>query len=149
MSWASQWGGHGDKFLVNIPATTLRISHILLKVFITKKFFGARITAYMIEAQEEDRIVRIGVRDHRVHTEWQWPFSNVHSIMMEKSAQPGAGGGDVRPSPFTIYITTYKVVVYAPAERADPYTLPYIWTLCSRVNCMPIGLVWISLNTHP
>jgi hypothetical protein len=27
--------------------------------------------------------------DHRVHTEWQWPLSGVHSIMMVKSAQPG------------------------------------------------------------
>jgi hypothetical protein len=29
---------------------------------------------------------------HRVHVEWQWPFSGVHSIMMEKFAQPGEGG---------------------------------------------------------
>ncbi len=28
----------------------------------------------------------------RVHIEWQWPLSDVHSIMMEKSAQPGVGG---------------------------------------------------------
>jgi hypothetical protein len=41
--------------------------------------------------------------------------------MMEKLAQAGGGwgGGGARPPPFTI---TYKVVVYAPAERAD--TLP-------------------------
>jgi hypothetical protein len=25
---------------------------------------------------------------HRIHTEWQWPLSDVYSIMMEKSAQP-------------------------------------------------------------
>jgi hypothetical protein len=30
---------------------------------------------------------------HKVHTEWQWPLSGVHSIMMVKSAQPGVGGG--------------------------------------------------------
>ncbi len=40
---------------------------------------------------------------------------------MEKSAQPGESGG-ARPSPFTKSAITYKVVVYAPAERAD--TLP-------------------------
>jgi hypothetical protein len=31
-------------------------------------------------------------KGHRVHTEWQWPLSGAHSIM-EKLAQPGAGGG--------------------------------------------------------
>ncbi len=28
---------------------------------------------------------------HRVHTEWQWPLSDVHSVMMEKLAQAGEG----------------------------------------------------------
>ncbi len=31
--------------------------------------------------------------DHRVHTEWQWPLPGVHSIMMEKSAQPAEDKG--------------------------------------------------------
>ncbi len=31
-------------------------------------------------------------------TEWQWPLSGTHSIMMVKSAQPGEGG--CTPSPF-------------------------------------------------
>jgi hypothetical protein len=39
-----------------------------------------------------------GTRTHRLHTEWQWPLSGVHSIMREKSAQPGVGGGmDAHP----------------------------------------------------
>jgi hypothetical protein len=38
------------------------------------------------------------------------PLSGVHSIMMEKLAQTGVG---------TISNITCKVVVYAPAERAD------------------------------
>jgi hypothetical protein len=43
--------------------------------------------------------------------------------MIEKSAKSGEGMGSERPPPFTIStITLYKVVVYAPAERAD--TLP-------------------------
>ncbi len=154
MSWASQWGERGDKFLVNIPATTLRISHILLKVFINKKFFGARITRKTVSSgihrswprlQEEDTdsTVMIGVRDHIVHTEWQWPYippwlKNQPSLVRE---------GGVRPPPFTISTITNKVVVYAPAERAYPYSTP-IWTRCSRVNCIPIGLVWLLLNTH-
>jgi hypothetical protein len=34
----------------------------------------------------------------RVHTEWQLPLSGVHSIMMGKLAQAGAGGRYSRPS---------------------------------------------------
>ncbi len=36
---------------------------------------------------------------HRADTEGQWPLSGVHSIMMEKPAQPGVGGW-CTPSPF-------------------------------------------------
>ncbi len=43
---------------------------------------------------------RIG---HRVHTEWQWPLSGVHSIKIEKAAQtaqPGEGVG-CTPTPLS------------------------------------------------
>jgi hypothetical protein len=43
-------------------------------------------------------------------------LSGVHPIMMEKSAQPGEGA---RPPPFTLFTITYKIEVYALAERAD------------------------------
>ncbi len=36
---------------------------------------------------------------HRVHTEWQRPRSGVHSILIEKSALAGEGGG-FTPTPF-------------------------------------------------
>jgi hypothetical protein len=49
----------------------------------------------------------------------QRPLSGVHSIIMEKLAQAGEGGGGVTSTPLSISIVTYKVVVYAPAERAD------------------------------
>ncbi len=49
---------------------------------------------------------------HRVHIEWQWSLSGVHSIMMVKLTLAAS----------TILTITYKVTVYAPAERAD--TLP-------------------------
>ncbi len=45
---------------------------------------------------------------HRVHAEWQWPFSGVHSIMMVKSAQPGEGGVTTT-SPFTLSTIASKV----------------------------------------
>jgi hypothetical protein len=42
--------------------------------------------------------------------------------MMEKAAQPAVRMRSARPPPFTISTITYKVVVYAPALRAN--TLP-------------------------
>ncbi len=33
------------------------------------------------------------------YTEWQLSLSGVHSIMMEKLAQAGAGGGGCTPTP--------------------------------------------------
>jgi hypothetical protein len=53
------------------------------------------------------------------YTEWQRPFSGVHSIIMEKLAQAGEGWG--------VHAHPYKVVVDAPAERAG--TLP-LFLLC-------------------
>ncbi len=67
------------------------------------------------------------------HTEWQRPLSGVHSIMMEKSAQAGEGGVGARPPPLTISTITYKVVMYAPAQKADTLHLfllyPYMYSL--------------------
>ncbi len=52
--------------------------------------------------------------------------------MMEKLAQAGQGGGARQP-PFTIFTITYKVAVYAPAERADTLLLfhLYPYLLCA------------------
>jgi hypothetical protein len=66
-------------------------------------------------------IVTEQVSECTEYTEWLWPLSGAHSIMMVKSAQPGEGGS-VRPHLFTLSIITSNVLVYAPAERAD--TLP-------------------------
>jgi len=43
--------------------------------------------------------------------------------MMVKSAQPGEGGGGGTPSPVTLSTIMSKVVVYAPAGRADTFPL--------------------------
>jgi len=69
--------------------------------------------------------------DHRVHTERQWPLSGAHSIMMVKSDQPGERVG-LRPPHLTLSTITSKVVVYAPAERADTLLLYllYPFLLC-------------------
>jgi hypothetical protein len=81
---------------------------------------------------------------HRVHTEWQLPLSGVHSIMMEKLAQDSVGGG-ARPPPFAIVTITYKVAVYAPAERADTIRLflLYPYVLCGLLS-PPHGEYWNS-----
>jgi hypothetical protein len=89
--------------------------------------------------------------DHRVHTEWQLPLSSVHSIMMEKLSQPGEGGG-CSPPPFTISTITYKVVVYAPAERADilfqlyPYMYSVFTTLPRHFSISLIILVYLIVK---
>jgi hypothetical protein len=82
---------------------------------------------------------------HRVHTEWQRPLSRVHSVMMEKLAQVGEGGG-VHALPLLLYISiiTYKFVVYAPTERAD--TLPPISSLPLYVLC---GIPFLLSRSPP
>ncbi len=67
-----------------------------------------------------------------VQIDWQCPLSGVHSIMMINSDQPGEGGGAPRPTSFTQSSLTGKVVVYAPAERADTVLLflLYPFLLC-------------------
>ncbi len=83
--------------------------------------------------------------DHRVHTEWQLPLSGVHSIIMEKLSQPGEGGG-CSPPPFTISNITYKVVVYAPAERADILPLFQLYPCMNSVFTTIPRHFSISLN---
>jgi hypothetical protein len=79
---------------------------------------------------------------HRVHRVAISTFSGVHSIMVKKFAQPGEGGG-ASPSPFTISSITNKVVVYAPADRADKLPpispLPLYDSVVLYVNCRFLG----------
>jgi hypothetical protein len=53
--------------------------------------------------------------------------------MMEIFAKAGEGRG-ARPPPLPIFTIAYKVVVYAPAERAVTLPLfllyPYVYILC-------------------
>jgi hypothetical protein len=65
------------------------------------------------------------------YTEWQRQLSGELSIMIEKLAQAGDGGG-CTPTLFHYYTITYKVVVYAPWECR--YT-PFISTLHLYVLC--------------
>ncbi len=66
----------------------------------------------------------------RVHTEWQWLLSGVHSIILQKLAQACEGGGCM-PSPF--HYSSHHVKVHVPAEWADTLTLfhpyPHVQTL--------------------
>jgi len=77
----------------------------------------------------------IEVSEHRVPQSGNCRFlAYVHSIMMEKLAQVGKGGG-ARPPPFIIFTITYKVAVCAPAERADILPVLHLYhtcTLCFR-----------------
>jgi hypothetical protein len=40
------------------------------------------------------------------YTEWQWPLSGVHSIMMEKLAQAGKGAGG-HAHPLLLYLPSH------------------------------------------
>jgi hypothetical protein len=69
---------------------------------------------------------------HRVHTEWQWPVSDVQSIMMEKSAL--AGGWGVHPHPVSLYCIFHHVQscsVYALAERANTLPVFHLYPMCT------------------
>ncbi len=82
-----------------------------------------------------------GRRGRRVldieYTEWQLPLSGVHSIMMENWPRLVRVRGGC-PLPFTVFTITYKVVVYASAERAG-YTPPFLlypyFVLCGSRYC--------------
>jgi hypothetical protein len=49
----------------------------------------------------------IPASSHRVHTEWQLPLSGVHSILMEKLAQAGEGGGCMPMHPLLLYLPSH------------------------------------------
>ncbi len=73
----------------------------------------------------------------RVHTEWQWPLSGVHSIMMVKSA-PCRGRG-CTPSPFhSIYHHEKSCDVRFSWEGG--YTPPYF-------SSTPIRTLWCPPST--
>ncbi len=68
---------------------------------------------------------------YRVHTEWRYPISGVHPIVMEKSALAGVGGG-CKPTPFAAY---YHYVRSCSVRSSCTDTLPLfhlcpIFTLC-------------------
>ncbi len=77
---------------------------------------------------------------HRVpvHTEWRLPIYNVHPIMIEKSALAGEGGG-CTATPFQPITITYKVAVYAPAERTDTLPLFHLYPICTYSVFVPIA----------
>ncbi len=81
-----------------------------------------------------------GKRDHhRVHTEWQLPLSGVNSIMRENQPWLVRVQGGACPLAFTISTIMYKVVMYAPAERADTLPLfliyPYMYSVGITYFC--------------
>ncbi len=82
---------------------------------------------------------------HRVATTTFWPTFH-DSIMMEKIAQAGEGGG-ARPSSFTKSTITYKVVVYTLHLRGhihSPhfYSTPIctLWMHPSKYSCLQYHL---------
>ncbi len=75
--------------------------------------------------------------EHRVHTEWHWHLSGVHSIMMVNSAQPGKGGVSM-PSPFhTIPSQTKLCTLQLKRQIHSPYF--------SSTPICTLGLCYVAL----
>ncbi len=71
--------------------------------------------------------------------------------MMEKSAQPSGGGGCTPALFFTLFTIRYKVVVYAPAERADtlyPFSTLPLYVLCGRIKSVDLMKDCRALSTY-
>jgi hypothetical protein len=85
------------------------------------------------------------------YTEWQWPLSGAHSIMMVKSAQPGEGGamGGCTPSLFhSIYHHKQSCGVHSSWEgRYTPSISPLpLYVLC--VCVWHVSLVFSCVYLH-
>jgi hypothetical protein len=66
--------------------------------------------------------------------EWKLPISGLHSIMMEKSALAGEGGG-CTPLPFhSSNPHVQSFAVYTPAERADTLNLFHLYCSLLRIR---------------
>ncbi len=70
----------------------------------------------------------------REHTEWQWPISGVHSLMMEKSALADENGG-CTPTPFHSsyhHVQSCSIQWYTPASRQirSSYFISTSYVLC-------------------
>jgi hypothetical protein len=72
-------------------------------------------------------------------------------IIIEQLAQPCEGVWGARSPPFTIFTITYKVVVYAPAERAAILPLfllyPYMYSVLQAPP--PPSYLGIKLGIDP
>ncbi len=82
-------------------------------------------------------------------TEYTQSGNGVHSIMMEKSA---LAGESARPPLFTLFTITYKVAVYAPAERADTLS-EKTWAFgltgyTTRISSLPYLYSVVISNFH-
>jgi hypothetical protein len=82
------------------------------------------------------------------YTEWKRPLSSVHSILMEKSAQAGQGGG-CTPTPLSPYLPLRtKFCSIRPSwegrYRYTPLFLlyPYMYSVISPVHRIPLEWSW-------
>ncbi len=73
---------------------------------------------------------------HRVHTEWQWPISGVHPVMMEKSAL----AGEVHAHPLSLYLpscTKLQCTLQLRGQIHSPYFIStHICTLWITLPAM-------------
>jgi hypothetical protein len=83
------------------------------------------------------------------YAEWQWPFSGVHSIVMEKLAQAGKGWGGRPPfytlSLFLLYPFMYSVLKHPWQSERDSGDMSMSNLISSRIflwGWVPQALPW-------
>jgi hypothetical protein len=89
--------------------------------------FSCRVNYYRTSGVTKECTVPKGVGYNRVNTEWQRKLSGVHSLMMEKSALAGGGGGRT-PTPFhSIYPQSCSVLQLSGQIHPRISSLPYLY----------------------
>ncbi len=72
----------------------------------------------------------------RVHTERRLQISDLHPIMMEKSALAGEGGGDVRPPPFSL-LPSHTMGRYTHPISPLPFHPLKVYSICHSTGAYP------------
>ncbi len=71
------------------------------------------------------------VTGYKVHTEWRYPISGVHPIMMEKSALAVEGGSARQPPFHNIYYHIQSCSVRVRSGREGRYILFHLYPICT------------------
>jgi hypothetical protein len=89
-------------------------------------------------------LLQVRTTDERVQTDWQWPLSRLHSIMMVNAAQPGEGGGGALP--LSLYLPSRAKLLCTLQLRGLTQSSYFSSTLFSSP---PLDPYHCALSNHP